>query len=113
MTFRMTARTVVRVPEPKVKQQCGWYSQLPSRPTQSSYSTRDLVLVIEEKPEIVSLYRYAPDGRCLGNSRHRTVDGARQQAGFEFNDFFLDWVLVPAEVEDVISFELNARNDQS
>jgi len=110
MTFRMTARTVVKVPEPKPRQQCGWRSQSLSTEVQSRYLESPIVLVIEESPEIVSLIRFTPEGRCIGNTWHRTVDGARQQAGFEFNDSTLDWALVPSSVEDVVSFELCGRN---
>jgi hypothetical protein len=107
----MTARTLVKFPEPKARQQCGWPSQLPKSKVKSRYLERPLVLVIEEKPEVVSLFRYTPEGRCLGNTWHRTIDGARQQAGLEFNDFFLDWALVPSDVEDVVSFELSGRGE--
>jgi hypothetical protein len=108
----MTARTVVKFPEPKPRQKCGWPSQSPRFRIQSRYLERPVVLVIEEKPEVVSLDRFTPDGLCIGNTWHRTIDGARQQAGFEFNDSSLDWALVPSDVKDVVSFELIGRNEE-
>lgn len=113
MTLRMTARAAVRVSDPKPKQaitrRCFSQSRRAPLPTQA----RTLILVIEEKREMVSLFRYSTDGRCLGSTWHRTVDGARQQAGLEFGDSFLDWVLVPSDVDDFVSFGLNSKDNQS
>ena len=53
MTLRMTAKVVVKHVEPKVRQQCGWPLQGP-KTTQPRQVERPVVLVIEEKPEIVS-----------------------------------------------------------
>jgi len=69
-----------------------------------------MILVIEEKSDWVLLIRLTTDGRSVENSWHRTVDGAKQQAIFEFNDSLLDWELVPAEVEDTVSFGLSLRD---
>jgi hypothetical protein len=109
----MTAKTVVKFAEPDARERYGWPSQLLMPGVESRYSERPIVLVIEEKPEFVYLHRYTPEGQCIGNTWHRTVDGARQQAGVEFNDYSLDWALVPSDVDDVVSFELVGRNEES
>jgi len=31
----------------------------------------------------------------------------------EFGDSFLDWVLVPSDVDDFVSFGLNSKDNQS
>jgi len=112
MTFRLTATTSIKVPEPRAKQRCGWQNQALNQVGRFRYSVLPLVLIIEEKPELVCLLRFTTDGRCIGNTWHRTVDGARQQAGIEFNDLFLDWTLIPSDVEDVLSFALAAQSRQ-
>jgi hypothetical protein len=112
MTFRMTARTFVKFPEPEVRQQYGWPYPLLWAGVAFRYLERPVVLLIEEKPEIVCLYRYTAEGRFISDTWHRTVDGAKQQAGLEFNDYALDWALVPSEVEDVVLFELSERSEE-
>ena len=107
----MTAKTVVKVPEPKTRQLCGWPIRPAQKESNSRFSEQPVILLIEEKPDRVFLIRFTTDGRCVGDSWHMTLDGAREQASLEFNDPLLDWAPVPIEVEDIVSFGLSQRDE--
>ena len=105
-SFRLIAKTVVKVPEPQVRKQCGPLSRSLLPAARPGPAVSPIVLVIEEQPERVFLFRFDAGGRCVGDSWHLTIDGARQQAIAEFNDLLLDWEPIPAEIEDPVSFGL-------
>jgi len=65
-----------------------------------------VLIVIEEKPDGVFLFRFSTDGQVVGDTWHMTVEEAKHQAQFEFGDLLSDWKSVPADVEDVVSFGL-------
>jgi len=65
---------------------------------------RAAVLVIEERPDGVFLYRFSADGACVGDTWHMNVDDAKHQAAFEFEGFVGDWADVPEGTEDVAAF---------
>ena len=45
-----------------------------------------VLLVVEEKPDGIFLYRYAADGSYAGDTWHTDIDEAKQQASFEYPD---------------------------
>jgi len=64
------------------------------------------IIIIEQKPDGVFLYRYTADGRVVGDTWHMTVDDAKEQAHYEYGDSILPWKLVPADTADVVAFGL-------
>lgn len=42
--------------------------------------------------------------RCVGDTWHRSVDEAKSQAEFEFNELTSVWKVVPEQTDDVFSF---------
>jgi hypothetical protein len=65
-----------------------------------------VLIVIEEKADGIFLLRFTPSGNVVGDTWHRTVEEAKEQASFEFRDFLSDWKSVPPDVEDIVSFYL-------
>ena len=65
-------------------------------------------LVLEEAIERGNgsylLIRYAADGTYAGDTWHRTIDDALEQARYEFGDALGRWVDVPPDVEDAWAF---------
>ncbi|MGA3010880.1 MAG: hypothetical protein ABSD72_11530 [Terracidiphilus sp.] len=64
------------------------------------------LLVIEECPDGIFLYRYGTHGEFAGDTWHMNVDDAKHQASFEYGDLVQEWIDVPADVEDVVTFGL-------
>jgi hypothetical protein len=66
------------------------------------------VLLIEQKPDGIFLFRFTAESHCVGDTWHESIDAAKEQASFEFNDLITQWKEVPAEVSDPVSFGLAA-----
>jgi hypothetical protein len=63
-----------------------------------------VLLVIEVKTDGVFLFRFSTERRCVGDTWHRSVDEAKSQAEFEFNELTSVWKVVPEQTDDVFSF---------
>src|ERR1700690_1810577 len=87
---------------PRVKH----YSGAPPELTGGEDRRREMgpaqLLVIEEKPDGVFLYRYSAKGKCVGDTWHIDIDDAKYQAIYEYRDFTPDWQEVPPEVEGAV-----------
>jgi hypothetical protein len=62
------------------------------------------VLVIEERPHGIFLFRFAEDGSFGGDTWHMSVIEAEEQAKYEYGDALSEWRRVPAEVSDAVAF---------
>jgi hypothetical protein len=67
---------------------------------------RPTLLTIEQHPDGVFLCRFTGGGEFVGDTRHATLDEAKEQARFEFGELFTDWISVPAHIQDIVSFGL-------
>ncbi len=65
-------------------------------------------VVIEQEPEGIFLFRYDSKGECVGDTWHKTMEEAQDQAFFEYQMALGEWQDVPPEVQDVIAFGLAA-----
>ena len=104
---RFIARVIFVSDTPKTKH----FRRLPPQVT-GGVDSRQLmespaVLVIEQKPDGVFLFRFTPDSHCVGDTWHKTIDDAKKQAAFEFDELLSAWKAVPDGVKDVVSFGLN------
>ncbi len=70
-------------------------------------------LVIEAKPDGISLYRYDNEGNCVGDTWHMNVDDAKYQAEYEYGNLVGEWQEVPVEVEDASAFGLARLEEAS
>lgn len=66
------------------------------------------VLVIEERPDGVFLFRYASNGEFAGDTWHGNLADAKHQASYEYGASLSNWIDVPADVTDVVGFALNS-----
>jgi hypothetical protein len=62
------------------------------------------ILLIEERPDGVFLYRFTVDGKFCGDTWNTSIDYAKEQADFEFDQLLPEWIEVPANVSDAIRF---------
>ncbi len=89
---------------PKVKHYLG----LPPQLTGGRDTRREMgpaaLLVIDERPDGVFLFRFGAAGECVGDTWHRTVDDAKEQATLEFEGLIEGWANVPEEAEDIVAF---------
>lgn len=104
MPVRLISKITHLPPEPKVKHFRGLPPELTGGSDQREVMQTAALVTIEEKPDGVFLFRFTADGQIVGDTWHMTVDEAKQQAKFEYNDALTAWIPVPAEVEDSISF---------
>jgi hypothetical protein len=109
MSVRMTAKVTGHLPEPKVKHYRGLPPELTGGKDLREPMQSPVLIAIEEKPDGVFLFRFTADGQVVGDTWHVTVEEAQQQARFEFPDLLSDWKSVPADVEDVVAFGLDAE----
>jgi hypothetical protein len=63
-----------------------------------------VLLVIEVKTDGVFLFRFSAEGSCVGDTWNKSVDEAKGQAKFEFNELTSVWKVVPEQTDDVFSF---------
>jgi hypothetical protein len=63
-----------------------------------------VLLVIEVKTDGVFLFRFSAERRCVGDTWHKSVDEAKCQAAFEFNELLSEWKVVPEKTDDVFLF---------
>jgi hypothetical protein len=50
-------------------------------------------LTIEEEADQTFLYRFAKDGVCVGDTWHRNVGEAKEQALYEYGDAVGQWIV--------------------
>lgn len=62
------------------------------------------VLVIVERPDGVFLFRFTAEGRYAGDTWHRSVALAKDQAAHEYGTAPAQWSDIPAHVTDVVRF---------
>src|SRR5437868_12527683 len=106
MAIRLTARVTGQLSEPRVKH----FHGLPPELTHGKDQRQELpwpeLLLIESKPDGIFLFRFMRDGRVVGDTWHSTVEEAKEQASFEFENVLSEWRAVPDAVEDVVAFGL-------
>lgn len=59
------------------------------------------VLVIEENPDGVFLFRYDREGEFGGDTWHQSVEDAKEQARFEYGDLVEEWQDVPEGIDAI------------
>ena len=67
------------------------------------------IVLLEERPDGVFLFRYTSDRTYAGDTWHSSVDRARAQAVYEYADHLGAWQTVPENVEDALTFALAQR----
>jgi hypothetical protein len=86
------------------------YIGLPPQSTDGKDLRRELepasVLVIEQEEDGIFLLRLTSDGRTVGDTWHRSIDEAKEQATYEFDGLVSEWKRVPSEVGDIVRFAL-------
>ena len=65
-----------------------------------------VLLVIEVKTDGVFLFRFSAERSCVGDTWHKSVGEAKDQAAFEFNELLSTWKVVPEKTDDVFLFGL-------
>ena len=65
----------------------------------------DVVLVVSDKDSAM-LFRYTAHGEFCGDTPHRSVVDAMQQADTEYGEALLGWVDVPPDVADAHAFAI-------
>lgn len=70
------------------------------------------ILIIEEKPDGVFLYRYTFKGYCINDTWHINIEDAKDQAKYEYGKSINKWVEVPNDYDDPIAFMLKKIHDK-
>lgn len=72
----------------------------------------DVVLLVDDGPRGVMLFRYTAYGEFAGDTPHSSSDEAEQQALFEYGHALLPWMEVPDEISDAHAFAIKFAADQ-
>lgn len=65
------------------------------------------ILIIEERHDGVFLDRYTIKGKWGGDTWHKTIEDAKNQARYEYGDKVMEWQEMPQNVENVLKFALS------
>jgi hypothetical protein len=72
------------------------------------------ILVLEEDPKgTAMLFRYTGNGQDAGDTWHQTVDDAKAQAAWEYENALGMWVKVPDGTEDALTYAQRLRRSPS
>jgi hypothetical protein len=69
------------------------------------------ILILEDEGNRAFLYRYTLKGEFVGDTWHPTVDEARQQATYEYEDSLGEWKEMPPHIDttDYFAYILEQR----
>ena len=106
----MSTRLMTLVERPEGKPLSRHFRGLPPELTDGNDNRKELawprVIVIEEKPSGIFLFRFADNGSCVGDTWHMSVEEAKKQAEYEYGNFLAEWQRVPSDVDDPVAFAL-------
>jgi hypothetical protein len=68
------------------------------------------LLMIDERPDGIFLWRYTASGDVAGDTWHRSIDEAKEQAAYEFGRD-LAWSPIPETESDPVAFAIQARSN--
>jgi hypothetical protein len=88
----------------KVRHYIGMPPELTDGVDQRTLMGASAFIIIEEDPEGVFLFRYDSKGKCVGDTWHQTIEDAKDQAAYEYEDALGAWQTVPPELEDVVAY---------
>ncbi|MDE1152779.1 MAG: hypothetical protein PW788_09605 [Micavibrio sp.] len=64
-------------------------------------------LTIEENEDGFFLYRFDDKGNCVGDTWHQSLNEAKEQADYEFEQTLKNWQDVPPDIQDASTFALH------
>jgi hypothetical protein len=69
------------------------------------------ILVLEKNPKgTAMLFRYTRDGQDAGDTWHQTVEDAKAQASWEYENALGMWVNVPDGTKDALTYAQRLRS---
>jgi hypothetical protein len=72
----------------------------------------DVVLVVPDADGGAMLFRYTAHGEFGGDTWHGTVEEAREQAAFEYDEALEPWIEVPTDIGDAHAFAIQYAFDR-
>ena len=72
----------------------------------------DVVLLIAGPDPGAMLFRYTAHGEFGGDTWHPSLDSAREQVDYEYEDSVGEWVHVPPDVEDAHAYAVQYAADR-
>lgn len=108
-TVRLFAVVHAQVLHPRVRHLVGLPPELAEGANDAQPLPWPHVLVIEEEsPGSVCLYRMTQSGESGGDTWHQSVEDAKHQANYEYGDAVGDWSEIPGDVRDARDFAVAA-----
>lgn len=52
------------------------------------------------------LYRFTKSGHDAGDTWHRNIEEAQEQARYEYGDLVGDWMIIPSSADDAVAFAI-------
>ena len=107
--IRLVAKVTGQLDELKVKHYFGFPPELTGGEDRRQLREPAALVVLGQEKDGVFLTRYTANGKEVGDTWHMTVEDAKHQAQYEYGDLLTNWIEVPADIEDAVSFGLNAK----
>jgi hypothetical protein len=106
MNTRLFTILPERTQSPSVKHYKGVPPELTDGEDTRKEMPSALLLVIDNKPDGVFLYRFDAKGECVGDTWHMSIEDAKHQATYEYEGLVTNWQDVPDAIEDVAEYGL-------
>ena len=104
---RLCARINGRLEPPRVRHSVGFPRGLfPGEPEPLDLPWPVLLLILEQAPGAVFLWRLSAALEEISDTWHPTVEEALEQANFEYEGVLGDWVEIGPEVQDAKRYAL-------
>ena len=68
--------------------------------------TADVILLVAGDDPGAMLFRYTAEGEFGGDTWHPSLESAREQVAYEYEDALGEWVHVPTDVEDAHGYAI-------
>ena len=103
MKTRLVAAITATTEPPRVPHYIGLPSEL-SQEAEPELLPWARILLLEERPDGVFLFRYTSNRSYAGDTWHASVEQAQAQAAYEYADHLGVWQPVPDDVKDALTF---------
>jgi hypothetical protein len=103
---RLVAIVRARVLHPKTRHGIGLPADLTDALEVHPLPPPDVLLIEQDGPTSVFLYRWTRSGEFSGDTHHASIDEAKHQADFEFGAALGAWMPIPEEVTDAREFAI-------
>jgi hypothetical protein len=113
MAFRQFAYIAPVEQDLRVKHYSGFPPEVSGGEDHGAQMGRPRVLVLEERPDGIFLFRLGAKGADCGDTWHMNVEDARAQAVYEYQNALGEWQSIPDSADDARGYALARLNENA